>query len=452
MNDNIKIINFNKNKLNNNSSELNEIIFNNNNQINNNFFNNNKENIVIEENIALNEKDLVYKDDSIYIQELENEFLSKYPVTKQNNKYIVEKIQSEAKVFIELKNSGINRYNLLKKKIDYKKKLDIINNDFSDSWIIPIVYDKHIIFSNIIDKTKNEDDNNENINGKRILTQLRENLSGANEIDQKDLIIKLNEKNNNFEEGKINLINYEEINSSLYNSYDTRYNENSIENKGFLIHPKKSFNVLRYTDLQSNYWDIHKILNDYDTPTNIYDEDGKIIGIEKDTLIKCDDQNIYGFLVLKEGNKNILRDYKDILYGETYKNNLYQVLYDKKSIEKIVQNEKNFIRITINDHNLSNDSIICLKNTDCYPKIDGFYDNNGEFKIIDKDNIEIKTNKNLIFEGSKGNLYILSKLKYDYYNVNDDLSLEFKFTNYENNQEKNNHNKLYIFEDVMINN
>ena len=68
MNDNIKIINFNKNKLNNNSSELNEIIFNNNNQINNNFFNNNKENIVIEENIALNEKDLVYKDDSIYIQ------------------------------------------------------------------------------------------------------------------------------------------------------------------------------------------------------------------------------------------------------------------------------------------------------------------------------------------------------------------------------------------------
>ena len=51
---------------------------------------------------------------------LENEFLSTYPVTKQNNKYIVEKIQSEAKVFIELKNSGINRYNLLK-KIDYKK-------------------------------------------------------------------------------------------------------------------------------------------------------------------------------------------------------------------------------------------------------------------------------------------------------------------------------------------
>ena len=154
MNDNIKVINLNKNNIENsiienvNNNEINEIIFNNNNSVNENFFKENKKDVIIEEDIAIEEKNLIYKDDTIYIQELENDLLSTYPVTKQNNKYIIEKVQLVAKSFIELKNEGLNKYNLMKKNIDYQKKLEIINNDFSDNWIIPIVYDTHLIFTN----------------------------------------------------------------------------------------------------------------------------------------------------------------------------------------------------------------------------------------------------------------------------------------------------------------
>lgn len=448
MNDNIKIINFNKNIINNKNDNISEIIFNNNNQLDENFLKNNQKNIIIEENVALENKELIYKDDSIYLQELENDLLSTYPVTKQSSKYIIEKVQSKAKDIINLKNNGLNRYNLLNKNIEYQKKLDIINNDFSDSWLIPIVYDNHLIFSNIIDK--NIDENNE-LNQQKILTQLRENSSGYSEIEQKELLEELNLNNINFEEKKINITEYEEINSKLYKSFQPKYESNNSVNKGFLIHPKKSFNVLRYIDLKTNNWNTHKILNDLNTPLNIYDEDGKIIGIQENQLIKGEEQNIFGFLLLKEGNKNILNDYNDILFQKSYNNHLYQVLYNKKKIDKIYQTDKNYIRLTINDHKIDSDSTIYLFKTDCYPKIDGYYESSQNLKVIDKDNIEIKTNKNLIFEGSNGFMYILSKLKYDYYNTDENLDFNFLYTTYDNNIEDSNHNKIYIFEDIQIN-
>ena len=446
MNDNIKVINLNKNTIqeNNNNNTLNEIVFNNNNHVNENFFKSNNQNIIIEENVALENKELIYKDDSIYIQELENQLLSTYPVTKQNSKYIIEKVQDKAKDIINLKNQGLERYSLLNKNIEYKKKLEILNNDFSDSWIIPIVYDNHIIFTNIIEKEIN---NNNEINNQRVITQLRENSTGYNEIEQKELLEQLNENNNNFEEKKINITNYEEINSKLYKSFNTKYDSN----KGYLIHPKKSFNVIRYIDLKNNNWNSHKILNDLNTPSNLYDEDGKIIGIEEELLIRSEDQNIYGFLLLKEGNKNILKDYNNILFKESYKNHLHQVLFNKKKITKIFQNEKQQIKITIEGHNLNDDSIIYLYNTNSYPKIDGYYDSNQNFKIIDKDTIEIRSNKNLVFEGDSGYLFVLSKLKYDYYNIDENLKFNFLYTTYLDNKEDENHNKLYIFDDIQLN-
>ena len=458
MNDNIKVINLNINKntslpennnkntslpQNNNNNSINEIVFNNNNQINENFLTNNR-NRVIEENVALENKELIYKDDSVYIQELEKDLLSTYPVTKQNSKYIIEKVQSKAKDIINLKNLGLQRYELLNKNIEYQKKLDILNNDFSDSWIVPIVYDNHNIFTNIIEKNINE--NNE-INNQRVITQLKENSSGFTEKEQKELLDKLKENNKNFEEKKINITNYEEINSKLYKSFITKYEGN----KGYLIHPKKSFNVIRHTDLKNNNWNSHKILNDLNTPTNMYDEEGKIVGIEEELLIRGESQNIFGFLLLKEGNKNILSDYNNILFPKNYKNHLYQVLYDKKKIKKIYQSEKQQIKITVEDHNIKDDAIIYLYNTNCYPKIDGYYDSGQNLKIIDKDTIEIKSNKNLVFEGDSGYIFLLSKLKYDYYDVDDNLKLNFLYSNYEDKKEDNNHNKLYIFENIQMN-
>jgi len=458
MTDNIKVINFNKNinhninNINNNiNSNINddininnEIIFNNNEHVNDNFLNNNNGNIVIEENIALENKNLVYKDDTIYLQELENQLLSNYPVTNQSSKYIIEQVQIKAKDIIDLKNKGIERYNLLNKNIEYKKKLDIINNNFSDSWIIPVVCDKHIIFTNIIEKDINE--NNE-INNQRILTQLKEDPYGYTEIEQKELMQKIKENNLNFEEQKITITEYEEINAKMYKSFIIH---NNLK-KGYIIHPKTPFNVLRYTDLKNNNWNTHRVLDDINTPVNVYNEDGKIIGLENNLLIRSEEQNIYGFLKLKEGNKNILKDYKNILYEKKYNNHLYKVLYNKKTINKITQTQNNLIHIKITDHEILDDSIIYLSKTNCYPSIDGYYNINQNSKIIDKDTIEISSNKKLKFEGNNGYLFILSKIKYDYYNIDNDLNFNFLHSTYDDKKEDDNNNKLYIFEDIEIN-
>ena len=444
MTDNIKVINFNKNINHDTNNNINEIIFNNNEQVNDNFFNNGDKNVIIEENIALEIKDLVYKDDTIYLQELENQLLSNYPVTKQSSKYIIEKVQDTAKNIIELKNKGVERYNLLNKNIEYKKKLDIINNDFSDSWFIPIVDDKHIIFTNIIEKDINE--NNE-INNQRILTQLKEDPDGSNEIEQKELLQQIKENNSNFEEQKITITDYEEINAKLYKSFIIQNNTK----KGYIIHPKTPFNVIRYTDFKNNNWNTHRVLDDINTPVNIYNEDGKIIGLRDNLLIRSEEQNVCGFLKLKEGNKNILQDYKNILYKKSYSNHLFKVLYNKKIITKITQVNKNNINVTVENHELNNESIIYLNNTNCYPKIDGYYDTNQNIKVIDKNTIEVSTNKKLTFNGDSGYLFILSKIKYDYYNIDSDLNFDFLHSTYDDKKEDDNHNKIYIFEDIEIN-
>lgn len=469
MNDNIKVIDFKNNILKNggyndkeqeknnnlsenvNNKELDNVefnlLFNNNNNAEDFIKKNNKE-IIIHENIAIDDKNLVYKDDTIYLQELENQLLSNYPVTKQNDKYVIERVQQRAKDIIELKNLGIKRYNLLNKDIEYNKKLEIINNDFSDNWIIPIVNDNHIIFTNI-NEIEKKNNNNENINENKLITQLEEDPSGYTEIEQKELLLKLKENNKLFEENKekkLTINSYEEINSELYKSYEIKKSENN-----YIINSDKSYNVIRNIDKENKNWNSYKVNNDLYTPVNKYDENDKIIGIKKEILINSEHQNILGFLKLKEGGKNILKDYKNILFDNNYKNHLYQVLYNKKNISNIEKGEKNQIKIRIEDHEINEKEIIYLNNTNCYPKIDGYYNCSEKIKIIDKDNIELNNNNKIIIEGNSGQIYKLSKLKYDYYNINEKLDFEYLYSTYDNKEEQEEHNKIYIFKDIQVN-
>jgi len=144
-NNHIKVINFkNTNtQLNNIKESFNDNVVkfqgknNNNNvdiEINNNekvdFFQNTNNVIQIEEEVALKEEEKIYKDDTIYIQELVNQFLSTYPVQKQNDKSIIEKVEQRAKECVDLKNIGLIKNKLLKANVEYQQKLDYINSDF----------------------------------------------------------------------------------------------------------------------------------------------------------------------------------------------------------------------------------------------------------------------------------------------------------------------------------
>ena len=156
------------------------------------------------------------------------------------------------------------------------------------------------------------------------------------------------------------------------------------------------------------------------------------------------------FLFLKEGNKNILKDYNNIFTPFNYSDHLHKVLYDKKEITKITQKEKNLIQLEINEHNLNDNSLIYLESTNCYPFIDGYYQSPIQIQIIDENNIQIKKNKSLILEGNSGFMYILSNLHYDYYDINEELSFNFMQSTYDD-KESNEHNKLYIFENINMN-
>ena len=58
--------------------------------------------------------------------------------------------------------------------------------------------------------------------------------------------------------------------------------------------------VLRYYDFKNIYWNTYKIQNSFITSKDIYDEAGKIKGIEDEILINGDEINIIGFMILDE--------------------------------------------------------------------------------------------------------------------------------------------------------
>ena len=200
-NDNIKIINISNKKSNiiendnYNNRSVNEIIFSNdeNNDDVKDFILDNNNSVVIEENVAIEDKDKIYKDDIVYFQELENQLLSTYPVTQQGSKFILDKIKNDINNILETKNLGIQKYSMIKENIEYKILEEVKNNIFDTFWIIPIVNDIHNIFSEVGQVDENLINDNED---KFALSKSREDISGIKEINQKDLLNEL--KNNKF--------------------------------------------------------------------------------------------------------------------------------------------------------------------------------------------------------------------------------------------------------------
>ena len=75
---------------------------------------------------------------------------------------------------------------LLKSNVEYQQKFDYINSDFNNKWVIPVVFDNHLVFSNIIENQKPLNNEN-NFNSTEILTQLKEDPNGYTELEQKEL-------------------------------------------------------------------------------------------------------------------------------------------------------------------------------------------------------------------------------------------------------------------------
>ena len=158
-------------KTSNNESDIKTINFTNN-QIDNIFFNNveenninkfleNNKNIIIEEEVALKNSEIIYKDDNIYLKQLINQLLSEYKVTSQESKYIQKIVEKKALDIIEIKNIGIIDNDMFEKGIEYKLIYDIFYDNFKSNIIIPIVSDKHKIYVNL-KENRDQFDNEKN--------------------------------------------------------------------------------------------------------------------------------------------------------------------------------------------------------------------------------------------------------------------------------------------------
>ena len=412
----------------NNDSNDGNIIFGNNENINK--FLSNNENIVIQEEIVAN-VDSKPEDDFIYLQELENQLLSEYPVTKQNVLFIQKNVEQQAKRILEVKNIGVQNYELFEKGITYPILNEILNDKFFSKWIIPIVLDKHRIYA----KLKEDDEDNENINNSNsniYFTETLENKEGILEENQKIQLSAVKELGHNYVLGKINLKNYLNQVNNLTKPYLPKYGS------GYVRKPKNDALVLRLYDYDNIYWNDRLTQKDYNVSYDVRDEKSrKITGIKESTMIEGEDINIVGFLILPnlgyqtETNYNLTKKYD--LVG---------------NITKIFQSG-DFIHIEIDNHGLEEGDIIFIENSNSFPNINATF--SKSLKVIDKNLISIASNKKIEIEGNFGQIYVLSKLKYDMFLLDkNDLTFKFNKSLYKNNENPEEHNKIYLFDKHII--
>jgi len=416
--DNIKSIQFSNNE---------NIIFNNIGENNITKFISEGEDIIVEQEVAIKNENILYKDDIVYLKDLINQLLSEYRVTLQDSKYIQKNVEEEAKKILDLKNIGLKKMNLLNNDIEYNYIHEIINNNFNkvenNNWIVPIILDKHRIYS----KLKEEEITNDNIEDNNVyFSETLEDKLGIIEENQRTQMIELWKINH---EKVLNKISYKESliqEFALINPYIINYDN------AYIVKPNNNTLVLRYNDLNTIYWNTYKMNNDYNFSKDLFDETGKIKGIENTVFIKGDEINIMGFMVLGKENK-------------LDKN------YEKKGIITKIYNSNNSLIIECKNHNLKNNDIIYIDESNSYPVINNVF--SKSVKIIDKNNIEISNNLNLIKQGNYGILYSYSHLNFDLYEINknnNDIHVKFMHTNYNDKKENFYHNKIYLFDKIKI--
>jgi len=428
----IKEIIFNNNEMKvnaNSQNDIENIIFNNLNSNNLNKFVG-EENIVLEEEIAI--KDVIYKNDIVYLKELQNQLLSEYPVNKYSDKYIQEKVENEAKKIIEVKNYGLEINNMIQNGIEYKFIENTLDNNFDNQIIIPVVLDKHKIFVKLKDEniSKNDDQNNEQENLNIYFSESLEDKNGIIQENQKSELIKLKELFHNKAIGNLEYKKYINDINDLSRPYIL-----NIDKLGFIIKPKNQTLLLRYNDIDNIHWNTHTSNNDYIILKDLYDEKGKIKGIENSVLLKGDDINVVGFILLAS-NKILEKNFIEI--GEISK----------------ISNSQNGIDIDCESHGLKDNDTIYIDNTDTFPPLNNVF--NKSITIINQNKFRLNINIKLIKEGTYGKLYKLSKLNFDKYNIiksdNNELSIILKESTYSEKEINNNHNKLYLFDNINKNN
>lgn len=394
-----------------------------------NFIEDNK-NIIVEEVVAIRNKDIIYKDDIVYLKELENQLLSEYPILYQGNKYIQIEVEKVAKKIIELKNIGVAQNDMFKKGIEYNLINNIINDNFMNKIIVPIILDKHRIY------TKLKEDEYDNVNNNEANTYFSESLENKNGIieeNQRLQMINLKKILHEYRKAisKIDIKTYLDQEENMTKPHLIKYDENNI---GYIRKPKTEALVLRYYDLDTIYWNSYLTYNDFITYTDVFDEMGKITGVNENILIKGNEINVVGFMVLGEISSC---------------DNFLTKKFSKIGIISNIYNSGDIIILEIKNHGLTDHHVIYIEESNSLPSINNTF--SKSVKIIDNNKIELNVNIKLIKNGNYGILYALEKLSYDLYGITKETGQIETYLK-EKSATNANSNKVYLFDNIIIDN
>ena len=359
------------------------------------FFDENNENIIIQEKVIKEEHEIEYDEDEIYINDLENQFLSEYPVIKQNLKYIQKEAFEKAKNVLELKNLGLS---IIRDKENNKIVKNYLSNRFNKHFIIPIVFDR---------KRKYRQIDTNNIVGDEEITQTEIDEfkgEGIYTDDQRDQLKKLKQ----LEKKKLHYTEYlKEVNELIrpYINYS-----NDIKN-GIKISVKESTEVLRQFNSDKFNWENRFAISGHKyNETSINEDTGEL---ETDEKILTEDEhiNISGFFKLPVNSNNLYS--KDHIDRFSKINNITKIEFKDK------------LHITLEDHNLESGSVIFINNSNSSPSIDGKHiiDN-----IINKNEFTIDMNINNGINGTKAECYTLYLLSYRSHSIKKEKG-KFKISN-----------------------
>jgi len=425
-----------------------EIIFSNNENenLNNNFFKNNK--ITIEEEVYIPEEERLYINDALLIKEIESQLLNTEPVSRQGLKYIQENIKLKATKIIDAKNSLNKEVNMYKNNINNPIIYDFLHNNFKNNWVIPITLNKHKIFSKL---TEDNEQININEDSDFFFTDTLEDEKGItieNQITQFITMKKL------LHESNLNKLPYKDyINeiSNISQPYSSILLGNSDYNSGYITKINQDIHFLRYSNLETMYWNNYVKLADTTTFIDILDENRKLQRISEIPLVKTDSVNIIGFMILPNGGNNILDIYNKEIYSKSfYTNNLSKVLVKIGDI-KYISTGKN-IKIKIDNHNLKDKDKIIIMQTNSIPSINGLYQKS--VTVIDNNNISINVKNDIKNEGDSGVIYTVSRLNFDLYHINKNkagnININYIKTVNSAIKESNDNPKVYIMDNLII--
>ncbi len=410
--------------------------------------------VTVDIKVHKSEKEIVFENEEMVMAEIRKQLLDTLPVTKQSQIYVQQRIESEVRRIMDVKNMSVKKYKQLKRGIEYEYLSQ-------NNWIIPIVLDKHKIYVKLKAEISKEDigkdEKIENVESNVFFNSSLEDSQGTYQVNQKE------EQKNLYElessaKSNISYLKYINDLEDINKPYDP---ETSLDDKtiGFnLGAPFNSF-VLRYFDLDNIHWLSHQVLSKDYTYKNVLDVHDKIIDIDQKTLIDAEKMNVVGFMILPKAGKDIVPS--DSLYSDNYNRN-YLTKYFRKvgNITKIwSSDDNNKVFIKIDNHGLSNnDNRVFIDGSNSYPNIDNTYQKS--IIVIDENTLAIDNTKkskskiNLIRDGDAGILYAVNQLYFDLYKVVVDggYKTQFLATNYIDGLESNDHVKVYMFTDFKIRN